>query len=157
MLRKDSLLRQVGSRGFTLVELVIVVAIVGVLATVAVPYFEDIKDNMRVTSAVAEISGVRTHIDAYHIGNSVLPATLNDILTIDALTDPYGNPYQYLVIATAPGTERKDKWTFPLNSSYDLFSKGKDGVTSQLLDDPKSLDDIVHATDGAYLGLGSEF
>lgn len=156
MLRKSSVPRQMGNQGFTLIELVIVVGIIGVLGSIMVPYFEKLRETARVTSCVHEISGMQRQIEAYYIAYDVLPATLND-LDIDDLRDTYGNDYQYLLIATAPGTERQNQFGDPLNSSYDIYSLGKDGVTSQMLDAPEALDDIVRASDGRYFGLGSKF
>jgi general secretion pathway protein G len=55
------------------------------------------------------------------------------------------------------GQDRRDRLFKPLNTDYDLYSLGKDGKTQQKLDHPDSLDDVVRALNGAYVGLALEF
>jgi len=55
------------------------------------------------------------------------------------------------------GKARKDKFLVPLNSTYDLYSKGKDGQSKLPLTAKASKDDIIRASDGAFIGLASEF
>ena len=45
----------------------------------------------------------------------------------------------------------------PINSSFDLYSMGKDGETRPPLDNPRSKDDIVRAKDGGFIGLAERF
>ena len=45
----------------------------------------------------------------------------------------------------------------PINSSYDLYSMGKDGKTTAALTASASADDIIRANDGAFIGRASEF
>ena len=75
-----------------------------------------------------------------------------------AIRDPWGNPYRYLNIATAiPGHVRKDRFLVPLNSDYDLYSMGKDGESQPPITSAKSRDDILRASNGAFIGLASDF
>jgi general secretion pathway protein G len=56
--------------------------------------------------------------------------------------------------AIKPGPRpRKDKQLQPINTDYDLYSVGKDGDSVAPLTAKKSLDDIVRAGEGAYVGL----
>jgi len=73
--------------------------------------------------------------------------------------DPWGNPYQYLNFdnVNGQGQKKKDKFLVPLNSTYDLYSMGKDGNTSTALTANASQDDIVRANDGAFVGLASQY
>ncbi len=52
---------------------------------------------------------------------------------------------------------RKDRFLVPINSDYDLYSKGKDGESKAPLSPKVSHDDIIRANDGAFVGLASEF
>jgi general secretion pathway protein G len=75
------------------------------------------------------------------------------------LLDPWGNPYQYLNHYTMKGNgqARKDRFLKPLNSDYDLYSMGKDGQSSPPLQAKPSLDDVIRASNGSYVGLASNF
>jgi general secretion pathway protein G len=55
------------------------------------------------------------------------------------------------------GKMRKDRFLVPLNSDYDLYSMGKDGDSRPPLTAQMSRDDIVRASDGAFVGLASDF
>lgn len=53
--------------------------------------------------------------------------------------------------------KRKDRFLFPLNTDYDLFSFGSNGKTAPSLGDPVSLDDVIRANDGGYFGLADDY
>jgi general secretion pathway protein G len=64
-----------------------------------------------------------------------------------------------LNFATVHGTGqmRKDRFLVPINSTYDLYSKGKDGRSVMGLTANDSRDDIIRANDGAFIGLASDY
>ncbi len=55
------------------------------------------------------------------------------------------------------GQARKDRFLVPINSDYDLYSKGQDGESVAPLTAKKSQDDVVRANDGAFVGLAVNF
>lgn len=143
--------------GFTLVELLVVIAILGTLSGIAIPSYSGYYQKARITKCIAEIRILEKEIKAFEASNDSLPNTLNDIGQ-GTLMDPWGNPYQYLVVLGTPtGELRKDRFLVPLNSDFDLYSKGRDGNSQPPLTVHASHDDIVRANDGGFVGLALEF
>jgi general secretion pathway protein G len=87
-----------------------------------------------------------------------LPDALADA-SLDAKVDPCGRPYQNFNLRTSKGNgqPRKDKKLAPLNSDFDLYSVGPDGLTAASLANNNSRDDVVRARDGGFLGTAEEF
>jgi general secretion pathway protein G len=146
------------SLGFTLVELMVVMAIISALAGIATPAYMTYLEKARIIRAIAEIRTLDKDIFAYKLGNDKLPGTLGDIGR-GTLDDPWGNPYQYLNFANITGTGkmRKDHFKVPLNTDYDLYSMGKDGQTAVPLTAAASHDDIIRANDGRFVGKASDY
>jgi len=149
-------------RGFTLVELLLAVAILGTLSAIAVPTYNNYIDNARNSSAIADIRGIEVEIMKFQAERGRPPNNFADA-GLPTRLDPWGRPYQYLRLQfpgidprTIPG-HRKDKSLNPLNADFDLYSIGKDGNTAINLNTPASHDDIVRANNGAFVGLGSEY
>lgn len=145
------------SRGFTIVELIITMAILGTLASIATGYYHEYIEKARVIRAIAEIKNIDTAIAAYMVDNDPLPASLADVGYVNFL-DPWENPYQYYNIETGGiGHARKDRFLVPINSDYDLYSMGKDGLSRGPLTAKASKDDIIRANDGGYIGLAKDY
>lgn len=145
-------------RGFTIIELLAVLMILGTLAALAIPMYFTALGKAKVAKAIADIHTLSNEIGSYQLFNRSLPTSLADIGKAN-FEDPYGNPYEYLDISTAKGkgNVRKDQFLVPLNSDYDLYSKGKDGQSQPPLTAQVSRDDIVRASDGGFVGLASEY
>ncbi len=148
------------SRAFTLLEIVIVVAIVFVLAYIAIPTALHAAYRSQVTRAIKDIEAIASDIDVYELQTGQVPADLSEI-NRDELKDPWGRPYVYLSFAAVGPSwrsqARKDRSLVPVNSRFDLYSMGKDGRTLPPLTTPVSQDDIVRANDGGFVGLGSDY
>jgi len=149
--------RRRDGRGFTLVELVIAVAILGVLGALTVTQYLAYIDRVRVARAVIELKDISAQLDPIAFDGGALPNTLADI-GLGGRTDPWGRPYEYLRIQGAPGWRvRKDQFLVPLNSDYDLYSRGKDGFSQPRITHSFSLDDVIRGNDGAFLGLAAKY
>jgi general secretion pathway protein G len=150
--------RRKHSRGFTLVELLIAVVIVLTICAIAVPNLMAALDQARIARAVGDIHAIEDDVASYQSIYSLLPDDLSQIGDGN-LRDPWGNPYQYLNHSTMKGNgqARKDRFLKPLNSDYDLYSMGKDGQSSPPLQAKPSLDDVIRASNGSYVGLASNF
>lgn len=148
--------------GVTLIELMLTIATMAIIAGIAIPSYQNYKYQAQVTNAINDIKSLEIAIREYgydHQGN--VPNSLSD-LGIAIKLDPWGNPYQYLNIATASQQTgntgiRKDKALHPINSDYDLYSMGRDGKSVAALTAQPSQDDIIRARNGQYVGLASDF
>ena len=142
--------------GFALIELLSVVAIIGVLAAIAIPRNREIVERARVAKAIGDLRTLA--IDIYSA--DPLPSSLATI-NRNTLLDPWGRPYVYLLFPVGrrgvPGGARKDRFLVPINSQFDLYSLGKDGVSSPPLTSRRSRDDVIMANDGGYYGLASKY
>lgn len=144
--------------GMTLVEVMLVVAILAVLVSIGYPSYQGYLDRAKVAEAKADILEIETAITRYSIENNAFPDDLSDI-GMGNFLDPWGNPYQYLNIATTKGNGkvRKDHALVPINSDYDLYSMGKDGKSVSPLTAKLSRDDVVRGRNGQFVGLASDF
>jgi len=144
-------------RGLTIVELVLIVAIVGVLASLAITTYQGYRDRLKIDQAVSDIAVISASITEFNADFMRLPNDLAEV-GLNTMLDPWGHPYQYVNHATASkGEFRKDKNIVPINSDFDLYSQGKDGASSSPLTAKHSRDDIIRANDGAFIGLASAY
>ncbi|MGO1691600.1 MAG: type II secretion system major pseudopilin GspG [Marinobacter sp.] len=121
------------SRGFTLIEIMVVMVILGLLVAIVAPNIMGRSDQAKVTVAETQLTNISKALDIYRLDNSHYPSTQQGL---DALKskptgnpepknwspdgymknipqDPWNNDFQYV----SPGTE----------GAYDLYSYGSDG------------------------------
>lgn len=147
-------------QGLTLIEVMIVIVIIGILSSIAVPAYFSSKKKARIAASIAEIKILEEMILAYNIDHGAYPDNLTQ-LRKNKLKDPWGNPYQYYKIEGRTkndvGKMRKDRNMVPVNSDFDLYSKGKDGQSKTPFAAKASRDDIVRANNGRFIGLVSDY
>lgn len=129
-IRTDQHRRQAG---FTLIEIMVVVVILGILAALVVPQVMSRPDQAKVTVAKGDIKAIAAALDMYKLDNFAYPSTQQGLEALvkkpagnpqprnwnkdgylkSLPVDPWGNPYQFL----SPGTK----------GAFDLYSLGADG------------------------------
>lgn len=151
--------RGIGSvSGFTLVEIMIALAIAGVLAAISMPIYTNYRGRIDRAKAIMDITMLQAMISDYKLNRGSFPADLAAIGN-GGLLDPWKHAYVYVDLSSVHGhgAARKDHKLNPINSDFDLYSLGKNGVSKPQLTQKDSLDDVVRAGDGAFVGLASEY
>lgn len=158
MSSRHALLAPRRASGLTPAEFLLVQAIIDVLMGIAIPKYNEYQERIKQTQAIEDITVIQTQIKLYALDSGAYPETLAAVGNGGKL-DPWGRPYVYQELASVKGhgKARKDRKLNPLNSDFDLYSLGKDGVSRTQLTNKESLDDIVRANDGAYVGLASDY
>ena len=136
--------RRRGTAGFTLVELLLVLVILGILAALVIPKFTGRTEQARVTAAITNISTLGTALDAFEVDTGSYPRGQDGLqqllvappdvtgwrgpyLKSDIPLDPWGHPYAY----EYPGRVN--------TNGYDIVSMGPDGQAG-------TADDIANAS-----------
>jgi general secretion pathway protein G len=147
------------SSGFTLIEMLAVMAIVGLLAAFGIPKLHQVLEQARTARAIGDLRAVQTDLMAIETQGQPLPASLAGVGRAGML-DPWGNAYVYNPFPTGgpgiPAGARRDRFLVPVNSTFDLYSMGPDGASAPPFSGPGS-DDIVRANDGGFLGVAAKF
>jgi general secretion pathway protein G len=152
--------RQLLYEGFTLIELLLVITAIGILSAIALPSYGAYRERLKIMTCQNDIQAIAVAIKGYYSERYIYPNTLSEV-GYGGKTDPWGNPYEYLNIADGDkknlGKVRKDHFMVPLNTDYDLYSMGPDGLSIPPLTAKASRDDIVRANNGQYIGPASEY
>jgi general secretion pathway protein G len=122
-------------KGFTLIELMLVVIIIGALVAMVMPRLSGRSEQARVTAAKADVTAnIATALKLFELDNGNFPSTAEGLAALESKPanannwngpylerkplDPWGREYKYV----SPGIHR--------TYDYDLYSLGKDGIES---------------------------
>jgi general secretion pathway protein G len=145
------------SIGYTIIEAMMVLGIMGIGASLAYPIYSSYFEDMEIANVKKDFVLIDLKIETYFATHGEYPP---DLATIGMQKDdPWGTPYQYLNmdLADGEGQKRKDHNQVPINSDYDLYSKGPDGDSVGPLTGQPSHDDIIRADNGAFIGEASDY
>jgi general secretion pathway protein G len=137
-------------------DFVIVLAAALVVGSFAVPAFNGYVERSRVARAVSDIGTISLQLYRWEQDTNSLPASLAEAGI--GSVDPWGRPYVYMRAAgTSRSRLRKDGNSAPLNTDFDLYSLGPDGISALALPAAPSRDDVVRARNGSYIGPAANY
>ncbi len=143
--------------GFTLIEMMVVAVIMGVLAALAIPNYNRVRERALIARAIGDIKALGMDLSEYQLEQGAFPASLADVGRAGML-DPWGQPYGYTrVSGSNRGALRKDRFLVPINSDFDLYSMGPDMKTNAALTSKAARDDIIRANDGGFVGVAANY
>ncbi|MCU0758978.1 MAG: prepilin-type N-terminal cleavage/methylation domain-containing protein [Steroidobacteraceae bacterium] len=142
----------------SLLELMLVVALVAILSAIAVPGYSAYQERARVAQAARDIGEISQRIERFRTAQLRLPDALDEVGEDDRI-DPWGRGYVYYNYDAdeTPDPTRRDRNLRPLNTDYDLYSVGKDGASHKQVSHRTSDDDVIRALDGSFIGRGEDF
>jgi len=122
----DKHVRAGGKAGFTLIEVLLVVAILGILAAVVVGNFGQHGENARIRATRASISAISTQVDVFQLDVGRLPNSLDELINQPSGASNWNGPY-----IRGGAAALQDAWATPFTyrregNSYKIISAGPD-------------------------------
>jgi general secretion pathway protein G len=125
------------SRGFTMIELMVVVAIIGMLAVIVAPAVMNNLGRGQRTTAIAQMANLATALDTYRLDLSAYPEALDGLVENDTGRGSWAGPY----IKEVPLDPWGNAYVYtPEGTTFTLLSYGADGAPGGEGDDA----DLTH-------------
>src|SRR2546421_5633110 len=122
-----------GSRGFTLIEMMVVLVVIGILAAAIIPQFIHTTKDAKISAAKGNVAELESAVGRFNVNMDRYPTTEEGLKALveapageeskwrgpyisTLRDDPWGNPYQY----RCPGMQHP--------ATFDVWSRGKDGA-----------------------------
>ena len=101
------------NKGFTLIEIVIVIAIIGILAAIAIPQFSEYRRQSYNTAAMSDLKNAATAQESYYTENKVYANSVNRLIqplhlnkTPGVILEITGNENNYTIISRHPSGDK---------------------------------------------------
>lgn len=124
--------RRGGTSGFTLIELIIVVAIIGILATIAVPAMKTAPQRAREAALKEDLFTLRSSIDQFHGDRARYPTSIEEMVGLGYLrgipVDPTTNSAETWVVEYAEPSEQDDEREGAEGQGIIDIRSGSDGI-----------------------------
>ena len=124
-MKPSSLPHRARMRGFTLIEIMVVVIILGILVSLIAPNIFGVLDDAEVTATRVQMRNLEVALDTYRMNHSRYPTTDEGL---QILINPPGRDRGYIDVIPKDSWNNEFQYRAPgQNGDYDLYSLGRDG------------------------------
>lgn len=122
--------------GFTLIELMITIAIVAVLTSIAIPAYTDYVRRGKIINATQRLSDARVRMEQFFLDNRAYPAACPAFVTAAATNDAFdftcgaNSATTYTIVATGRNTQGMSGFQYTINERNQRTSQGPSGWTA---------------------------
>ncbi|MEI8611300.1 prepilin-type N-terminal cleavage/methylation domain-containing protein [Enterovibrio sp. Hal110] len=114
-------------KGFSLVELMVVVAVIGALTAIAIPQYQKFTEKSEATAAIASLSSLKTIIETEVAENGTFPAAANDAAYIALGVTKYDGTYPAFKPSETEGKEKGGTMTLTISKGDVTLTRDENG------------------------------